>query len=450
LSVGIDLLVVKSYGDQFRAVLGSAFGSMAVLASGQAMAFLLQVLTARFLGSEAFGEYSFALAVLGVALILAKAGMDTMLVRTVSASVAEGKPELAVGAHRYSSRLVMRVGAIAGVVAAVAGIRFANTDSDSLQYALIVAAVAVPVAAFAELQAAVLRGFRAVLRALAGDYLVRPGVQLIVLLIVAFSGVVPLSPALVIGFYAVAALLSGIWLRSLVPVMVPGVRAAFSFDDRRRFLKGAFPLLLASGALSAMYAIDTVMLGFLASTRESGIYAAASRLALTVLFVMNAAQFVVAPRLAAAAATRDMRAMTEVVSTLNILSVLAGLVIGTALIPWAGPILGIFGGEFSQGGGVLQVLVFMQILNVLTGPVGTVLSMTGGERRLALLLALGLLANICLNIVLIPRYGSMGAAWSAFVAHALWNLAGLIHVRQRLGIDVSCLGLLRLRNGGRT
>jgi O-antigen/teichoic acid export membrane protein len=130
--------------------------------------------------------------------------------------------------------------------------------------------------------------------------------------------------------------------------------------------------------------------------------------------------------------------------------VLAGLVIGTALIPWAGPILGIFGGEFSQGGGVLQVLVFMQILNVLTGPVGTVLSMTGGERRLALLLALGLLANICLNIVLIPRYGSMGAAWSAFVAHALWNLAGLIHVRQRLGIDVSCLGLLRLRNGGRT
>jgi len=225
--------------------------------------------------------------------------------------------------------------------------------------------------------------------------------------------------------------------------ILPKAAATADFTDIRRYLRIATSLMLASGFLVAMYSLDTVMLGLLADTTTAGFYSVASRIAIVVLFVMNAAQMVAAPMLAAATASKGTSELRGVVRTLNALAILAAVPASVLLLLAAEPIMGMFGAEFREAAPALRILVLSQLLNVLTGPTGVVLSMTGQERLLVRLLFAGLAANAVLNLIWIPTYGLFGAAASALVAHAGWNIAGVFVIRSRLAIDITPMDLFR-------
>jgi len=124
------------------------------------------------------------------------------------------------------------------------------------------------------------------------------------------------------------------------------------------------------------------------------------------------------------------------------------LPITVAVLAFPVPILELFGAEFAAGGAeVLRLLAVMQLLNVLTGPVGVVLGMLGEQRALAALIASGLVLNVGLNLLWIPSHGGLGAAWSALVAHTAWNVVGAVWIARRLGVDCTVLSLLRGRRG---
>jgi O-antigen/teichoic acid export membrane protein len=80
-------------------------------------------------------------------------------------------------------------------------------------------------------------------------------------------------------------------------------------------------------------------------------------------------------------------------------------------------LLTVFGGGFTEGAIVTVILACGQLVGAAAGPCGVVLNMSG---RVALSLfdnALVLVANIGLNLLLIPRWGIVGAAaaWSASI-----------------------------------
>ena len=72
-----------------------------------------------------------------------------------------------------------------------------------------------------------------------------------------------------------------------------------------------------------------------------------------------------------------------------------------------------------------------------------VLSMAGQERSLVRLLFAGLALNALLNLLWIPAYGLIGAAASALVAHAAWNITGVFLIKSSLAIDVTPFDLFR-------
>jgi O-antigen/teichoic acid export membrane protein len=181
----------------------------------------------------------------------------------------------------------------------------------------------------------------------------------------------------------------------------------------------------------------------MADTTTAGFYSVASRVAIVVLFVMNGAQMVVAPLLAAAAGSGQAGELRQIVRTLNGLSLLAAIPAALILIAAAGPILGLFGVEFREAAPALRLLAVAQLLNVLTGPTGMVLSMTGHERSLVRLLLAGLVLNVVLNVVWIPVYGAAGAALASLLSHLAWNLMAVVVVRARLGLDITPFDLLR-------
>jgi O-antigen/teichoic acid export membrane protein len=108
----------------------------------------------------------------------------------------------------------------------------------------------------------------------------------------------------------------------------------------------------------------------------------------------------------------------------------------------AGPLLlSLFGGEFTAAYPVLVVLIAGGLVNAFTGVVAYLLTLTGHEVQALVTFALALAANIILNLLLIPHWGPVGAAAASTSSTILWNVAMVVYVRRRLGIDASALGL---------
>ena len=92
-----------------------------------------------------------------------------------------------------------------------------------------------------------------------------------------------------------------------------------------------------------------------------------------------------------------------------------------------------FGLDFIEGKTALYVLLFGQLINVLCGPVGYILMMTNKQKILRNIIVVSALLNISLNILLIPEYGILGAAFATTASLILWNISSLIYVYKKYG-----------------
>ena len=198
--------------------------------------------------------------------------------------------------------------------------------------------------------------------------------------------------------------------------------------------------MLANGFLALLYSLDTMMVGALSNTADAGTYSIASRLAQVILFAMNAAQAIASPLIVEASLRPTNDGLKSLIFTFNRVALIVAVPVAIGLAGFAHPILRIFGPAFADRDDVLRVLVAMQVLNVLTGPTGMMLSMLGLQGALARLLALGVLINVLLNLVWIPAYGPIGAAYSSLVAHAIWNTLAIVVLYRRHSVNCTVFG----------
>ena len=82
----------------------------------------------------------------------------------------------------------------------------------------------------------------------------------------------------------------------------------------------------------------------------------------------------------------------------------------------------------------MNLLLVGQLVNVLSGSVGMLLSMTGRHYFASLMVTACALLNVLLNYLLIPRFGMTGAALATVVTMILWNVAFVFRVRSVLDI----------------
>ena len=97
-------------------------------------------------------------------------------------------------------------------------------------------------------------------------------------------------------------------------------------------------------------------------------------------------------------------------------------------------LLRLFGPGFDVARPALLILAGAQLVNALAGSVGILMSMTGHQNAVSVVLAFAAALNVGLNFALIPRYGLIGAAVATGLATVAWNVTLAVLVRRRLGI----------------
>ncbi|MBK9737307.1 MAG: polysaccharide biosynthesis C-terminal domain-containing protein [Saprospiraceae bacterium] len=93
---------------------------------------------------------------------------------------------------------------------------------------------------------------------------------------------------------------------------------------------------------------------------------------------------------------------------------------------------------------VLRILISSYLMVAIAYIFGTMLVACGKVKTLNYIFGIGLLVNIVLNIILIPRYQAIGAALSTLITQSFVMIGQVIIVRMSLKIGIQLKEILRL------
>ncbi len=212
----------------------------------------------------------------------------------------------------------------------------------------------------------------------------------------------------------------------------------------RRLARVAVPLGLAGVMITVYYQIDSVLLLQLAGARQAGIYGAAYGFLSPLTFLPAAVMSSFFPVLSAVYRDDPARARRLVQVCADTMGMI-GLPILAGTIALAEPIIAlIYGPGYAQAAGVLPILMIAFVSICFGSLAGFLSPLVQRQWRLALYSTLGALANVALNLALIPAYGIYGSAWATVATELLTMVLMLNTSLRAMGMRLSPSRLLRV------
>ncbi|MBN1804567.1 MAG: flippase [Sedimentisphaerales bacterium] len=207
-------------------------------------------------------------------------------------------------------------------------------------------------------------------------------------------------------------------------------------------LKEALPFGLTAVFGMTYHWIGTVMLSTMKGDVVVGWYSAAYRMIMVLLFIPSAFDAAVFPVMSHfyICSQDSLKLICEKgFKYLTFVSVPIGIA-GTVLADRI--ILLFFGGEYANSIMAFKILVWSAVFIFMGTPFATVLNSTNKQVVLAKIVGVSVIANILLNLALIPRYGLVGTGISSVISILLLNGLSAIVVGYRLGKRVYFKGIL--------
>jgi O-antigen/teichoic acid export membrane protein len=201
--------------------------------------------------------------------------------------------------------------------------------------------------------------------------------------------------------------------RSGTPAKLPGARLrAVQRHILRRALWGFGAVLILQLGLR----LDQLLLAHLVGPRELGWYASAWKFLEQVTILATMANGILLPALSRRSQAETRALLQSIYFATLVASLLAAAVLGGA----AGLIVDTaYGPAFGPAGEVLAILA-LAIPGITLSLTGTLYySLTGADAQLMLRAAAGLAIALAASLLLIPRYGAVGAAWAVVISQTL-------------------------------
>lgn len=436
--LGIDLRSVlrRLRGPGVSAVLARGAGQVLAGNAGLALANLAtQVVLARAMGIEQFGLYTYAFTWVVVLALPAKLGFDTASIRFVARYLAINDFSRLKGFLRTTGIVASVAGAVVGLLAwTLSGFLPESVLRHDAVPVLAVAALLVPLYALQLTRSGAAQGLR---RIWLGQSAELTRLTTVALLVAGCTWVLHLKveAPLALSFQgpAIALGLIVLWL---------GVRArlrnemaqATPIVELGEWTRVALPLLLVSATHVIMKRTDVLMLGSMVGPAAAGSYAVAARFSDLMIFGLTAANSYAAPMMSelhTLGRTEDLQRVARLTARVGAATTCAALVV---LIVGSGFLLRLFGPGFEAARPALLILAGGQLINALAGSVGLLMAMTGHQVESSIVLVSAAALNVILNLLLVPRYGQVGAAVATAASTIAWNVTLAFRVRRLLGV----------------
>lgn len=408
--------------------------------------FVLTVVVTRLVSPSTAGVFFSVTSLFILLAMVGRLGSGTGLVYFVSRAKS-------LGAHaeiaRYAAiamRPTVLLSAVTGLALAVAAPWLApllvEGHQDLTTAYLRQLAVFLPLAVAADLCQAVTRGYGTMRTTALVERIGRPLVQ--IPLVAAAAGA---SGLVLAGGWALpylpAAAVSAWWVVRMHRNRSVGSEAPRPTATlRREYWRYALPRASAGVAQIALQRLDIILVGALRGPVDAAIYTAATRFLVAGQLANQAISMAVQPRIAGLLAVDDRPRTNDVYRSSTTWLVLLAWPVNLLIAVFSPVVLQLFGSGYATGSGVLTLLAAVMLVATGCGMVDVMLTMAGRTSWNLANVAIALVVNIGLNVLLIPRFGILGAAFAWSVAILVNNLVPLAQIWRAFGLHPFARGPL--------
>ncbi len=416
-----------------------ALAAFAIRVVSAGIAFMSQVLLARWIGVHEFGIFTYVWVLATVVGTLCALGFSTSAIRFI--------PEYRSRGHFALTRGFLLTGRslsfMAGLTVTVAGMAFLLTHADAVdaQYRVPIAIglLCLPAFALTDFQDGVGRAEGWIDLALGPPYIFRP---LLILLFVAFIVAIGWTRS---AETAVQGAVIATWLTVVAQFVMQKQRMQTRVPDGERryrwplWFKVSLPLLLLEGFTLMMTNLDILLLNIFVSADHIALYFAAARTISLIGFVHFAITAVAMPQFTALAVAGDNKGIRQRLAQMRAWTLWPSLAGAAMLLILGKPLLWLFGPAFTDAYPVMLVLAGGLLAMAAAGPVQGLLVVTGHQNVTAIVLAATVFINAALNLALIPYWGLLGAAAATSLSLAFQALVLHVVVRRVTAGDAPLL-----------
>jgi len=385
------------------------------------LAFLLMPFAARYLGDERYGAFGLASTLMYFVLILSDFGVNTYVIREVAKNRKQAKQYCS---NAFFLKLILLLVAIPLLLLYLS---FAGYNAETNLAILIFAFYGI-ISSFVQLATGIFRAFE------------RMEFETIVLIVekVITTGLGILVLAMGFGLTIFCSVFA---MGGLISLILSGLllKKRFCWIDFNISRKFMFSLLRTSFAFGISMILSTVygytgvlMLSIMTSQEEVGWYWAAFRFLSFTNFIPTILATALFPALSREIVQSKERFSELFTKGMKYLSFLAfPLVAGTILLS-KDIILLVFGDEYFNSIIAIQILVWVAGLLFFNIFLVNILKAANHQKSLVNIQIIGLIINITLNLLLIPRYSYIGASITTVITEVLMFLFAIIFIFKRV------------------
>ncbi|MUV57115.1 oligosaccharide flippase family protein [Halogeometricum sp. CBA1124] len=424
-----------SIDDLFQELLkggGVAFGASLF---SKAVGFVFNITLARFLGASGYGLFVLGLTVAHFAQPVALLGLPDGIVRYVSKYRSEDRPAKVRGTVLTSIGISAAFAVVlgAGVFLFAGELATRVFDEPELVQILPLFGLAVPFYVLLQTSTSVAVGFKRI------EY--QQVVRNVLFPLLKLGAV---GGALLLGYQlqgAVSGLVVAVALASVAGVVV--IPRLFTEIELRgavdpevsRLLRYSLPVFLSGFSYLALNQIDRLVLGAFRPSSAVGIYNASSVLSQQGVLFFAAIVTIFNPIASDLYSSGSIERLQTVYRTVTRWILMLSFPIAVVGSLFATELLRLFNAQFVAGVPILVLLFGAQLLYVAVGPAGELLQMSGFQDIVLLDTVSMLVVNVVLNLLLVPRYGAIGAAVATAVSISGVQLAELYQTKRYVGIQ---------------
>jgi O-antigen/teichoic acid export membrane protein len=201
------------------------------------------------------------------------------------------------------------------------------------------------------------------------------------------------------------------------------------------------PLWVSSIVYALIQQFDVVIVGTLMTKADAGAYFAAQKTAALLGLVVIAGGMVTAPTMAALYHAKKLSELQSLCRNLA-MAIAAVTLAGFVFLAFTGKILlGLFDANFVSAYPILMIIAFGSVIDAISGPNAYLMQMSSYEKPYVKIMLVCYACVVTAQVLLIPRYGMLGAALASSAGVILWNISAIYILRTRAGLDTSLLSI---------
>ena len=405
-----------------------------------ALAYLSQILLARWMGGSDYGVYVYVWTWVLLLGSMMDFGISASAQKIIPEYRTSGEHALLRGFLSGSRWMTFAVSALVSLLLAIVVDELSPWIDANAITPLFIGCITLPAFVVANTQDGIARSHDWMRLGLMPQFIVRQS------LIIGFT-----AGAFALGFdlgatLAMLASAAAVWIAMIGQMIVlnrrlgrhvkPGPKAY----DFRGWLAISLPILMVEGFYLLLSYTDVLVLQQFRSSEEVGVYFAVVKTLALVSFIHYAMSATTAHRFAEYHASGDRARLSAYVAHAIKWTFWPSLAATILLLAMGKPLLWLFGPQFVVGYDIMFVAAIGLVVRSAIGPVERLLNMLGHQHICALAYALAFAMNVVLCVALVPRFGGHGAAAATSISLVFETVLLFWIVRKRLGLHVLAFG----------